>query len=212
MNTVEIRRECLRSERLLEPDLLTDPIRQFEVWLGEAVAAKLHEPFAMTLATATRDSVPSARIVLLRGLDDRGFAFFTSYEGRKAQELAENPRAALVFYWAELERQVRVEGPVSLASAEESDAYFNSRPVESRLAACAARQSAVIASRDELESRWQALRQQYPDGNVPRPSTWGGYRVYPEVIEFWQGGPHRLHDRFRFTRHPSGWKVERLAP
>jgi pyridoxamine 5'-phosphate oxidase len=206
------RRSCQRTERLLEADVSHDPLRLFDEWMHKAAGAELHEPYAMTLATATSDGKPSARIVLLRGYDERGFVFFTSYEGRKADELEANPNAALVLYWGELERQVRIEGRVEKTSAAESDAYFDSRPVESRLAACAARQSEVIPSRDVLEARWQELAARYPDGNIPRPPNWGGYRVAPEIIEFWQGAPHRLHDRFRYTRTAGGWRIERLAP
>jgi pyridoxamine 5'-phosphate oxidase len=212
MNTGIIRPDCQRRDRLLEADLNANPHRLFDRWLQEAVAAELHEPFAMTLATATPEGKPSARIVLLRGWDERGFVFYTSYEGRKAAELEANPHAALVIHWAELERQVRIEGEVERTSAAESDAYFQSRPAESRLAACAARQSVVLPDRAVLEASWLALKTQYPEGDIPRPPTWGGYRVTPSVIEFWQGGPHRLHDRFRYTRAGTGWTIERLAP
>lgn len=212
MTSPPLRRPSQRPERFLEADLDPNPLRLFDEWLRAAAGADLPEPYAMTLATATPDGRPSARIVLLRGFDERGFVFFTSYEGRKASELEANPRAALVMHWAELERQVRIEGTVERTSAAESDAYFSSRPPESRLAACAARQSAVLANRETLEASFRALQARYPDGNIPRPETWGGFRVIPQVIEFWQGGPHRLHDRFRYMRLADGWKVERLAP
>ncbi|MCS6975941.1 MAG: pyridoxamine 5'-phosphate oxidase [Gemmatales bacterium] len=206
------RRPIRRAERLLESDVPDDPFLLFEVWLREAIQADLYEPYAMTLATVGPDGAPSARIVLLRGFDRAGFTFFTSYEGRKAQELAVNPQAALVLFWPEMERQIRIEGRAERTSEAESDAYFASRPVESRWAAWAARQSSVLPDRATLEAAWEAVKARYPDGNVPRPPNWGGYRVVPRTIEFWQAGPHRLHDRFRFTRIDTGWLRERLAP
>jgi pyridoxamine 5'-phosphate oxidase len=206
------RRPCQRPDRLLEEDMPPEPMGLFGQWLEEAVRANLYEPYAMTLATVGNNGQPSARIVLLRGWDESGFAFFTSYQGRKAEELAANPRAALVLFWPELERQVRIEGTVSRTSPEESDAYFASRPVESRWAAWAATQSQVLPNRAFLEAAWEQAKARFADGNVPRPPHWGGYRVWPEVIEFWQAGPHRLHDRFRYSRTADGWRRERLAP
>jgi pyridoxamine 5'-phosphate oxidase len=195
-----------------EADLDPDPIRQFGAWLAQAEAAGLPLPDAATLATATPDGRPSARMVLVRGFDERGFVFFTNYESRKGQELAANPQAALAFYWAPLERQVRVEGLVERASAEESDRYFETRPLDSRLGAWASDQSQVIPHRQTLERRIEELRARFPD-RVPRPPHWGGYRVMPLSIEFWQGRPGRLHDRLRYVRLGTGaWQVQRLAP
>jgi len=197
---------------LRESDVDPDPIRQFSKWFEEAITIGVIEPHSMALATSTPDGRPSVRIVLLRGCDERGFAFFTNYESRKAIELEANPRAALVLHWHELERQVRIEGRVERVSAAESDAYFQSRPVGSRLGAWASRQSEVIASRESLEARYEELQSRYPDGEVPRPENWGGYLVVPDVMEFWQGRPNRLHDRLLFSRRGTGWVIERLAP
>jgi pyridoxamine 5'-phosphate oxidase len=197
---------------LSEADVDPDPVRQFRAWFEQAQAAGVADPTAMTLATATPDGRPSARVVLLKGLGPDGFVFFTNYDGRKGRELAANPRAALVFFWPELERQVRIEGTVEPVSPAESDAYFRSRPVGARLGAWASPQSEVIPSREALERRLRELEAQYPDGEVPRPPHWGGYRVRPEAVEFWQGRPNRLHDRLRYRRVPGGWRLERLAP
>lgn len=166
----------------------------------------------MTLGTAGKDGRPSARMVLLKGVDERGFLFFTNYESRKGRELAANPRAALVFYWHEVNRQVRVTGRVSKLPAAESDAYFATRPWGSRLAAAASRQSGVLQSRSALETRYAELETQYPDGATPRPINWGGYCVHPDEIEFWQQGPNRLHDRLRYRKSRGSWILERLSP
>lgn len=189
-----------------------DPLKQFQVWLQDAVEAGLPEPNAMTLATVGLDGMPAARIVLLKGLDS-GFVFYTSYESDKAQQLAREPRAALLFLWNELERQVRIEGVTAPIAAEESDAYFTSRPRNSRLGALASHQSQVVANRGVLEARFAELEQQYAGQDVPRPSHWGGYRLVPTLLEFWQGRPSRLHDRLRYRRQDDGsWQIERLEP
>ena len=205
-------RQNYTLQALNEADVDPDPIRQFQRWLDQAIAAELPEPNAMTLATATRDGIPSARIVLLKGLDARGFAFYTNYESRKGQELADNPRAALVFLWTVLERQVRIEGQVEKVAAAETDAYFQSRPLASRLGAWASEQSRVICDREVLEQRFAELKATYADETVPRPPHWGGYRVIPHQIEFWQGRTSRLHDRLRYRLEQGNWLLERLAP
>jgi pyridoxamine 5'-phosphate oxidase len=202
------------DERTLsEADVDPDPFRQFAAWFREAAAAGLYQPEAMTLATVGPDGRPSARVVLLRTFDERGFTFFTNYDSRKAHDLAARPRAALVFFWAELHRQVRVEGVAELVSAEESDAYFAGRPRGSQLSAWASPQSEVVAGRDILERRVEELARQYEGRPVPRPPRWGGCRVVPDAMEFWQGRANRLHDRLSFRRRPAGtWHMVRLAP
>ena len=197
-----------------EADAAPDPFAQFDRWFKEALAAKLPEPNTMTLATVGDDGRPSARIVLIKGVDERGFVFFTNYESRKGRDLAAHPHAALLFYWIELERQVRIEGRIEKTSADESDRYFASRPLGSRIGAWASEQSAVIDSRATLEAREKAVAERYGE-NPPRPPHWGGYRVVPDAIEFWQGRPSRLHDRLLYTRDAaaaSGWTISRLSP
>jgi pyridoxamine 5'-phosphate oxidase len=198
---------------LLEVDVPDNPFALFAQWYLDAEAAESPEPSAMALATATADGVPDARMVLMRGFDERGFAFYTNYQSRKAAELMQNPRAALVFHWATLKRQVRVEGQVEIVSAAESDAYFRSRPFGHRLGALVSPQSQVIPDRQFLEERLQKVAEEYgEDSEVPRPPHWGGYRVAPHTIEFWQGRANRLHDRLRYRRSKDGWIIERLAP
>ena len=201
------------SQRSLsEADVDPDPIKQFITWLSEAVDAGANEANAMTLATADPGGSPSARTVLLKSVDQAGLAFFTNYNSRKARDLESNPRAALVFFWPELERQVRIEGTVTRTSEAESEAYFHSRPADARFSAAASPQSEPVASRQMLEQRIAALRKQHPAGDVPRPAHWGGYRVLPTRLEFWQGGAGRLHDRIEYLRDGSKWTVRRLAP
>jgi pyridoxamine 5'-phosphate oxidase len=195
-----------------ESDVDADPIVQFGRWFDDAAQHGLLMPEAMTLATATVDGRPSARMVLLRGYDQRGFVFYTNYESRKGAELAGNPAAALVFWWGELERQVRVEGRVERTSREESEAYFRTRPVGSRLGAWASAQSRVIPGRSVVDQRFAELAASHPGGDVPLPPFWGGFRLDPEVVELWQGRPNRLHDRLRYTRADGRWRIERLAP
>jgi pyridoxamine 5'-phosphate oxidase len=199
---------------LLEKDLAKDPFRQFEKWFQEVEAAKLVEPNAMTLATTGQDGRPSARTVLLKGLDGRGFVFYSNYESRKGRELAQLPRASLVFPWLALERQVIVEGMVARVTREESEAYFHSRPRASQLGAWVSQQSSLITGRPVLEDSLKALEQKYAGREIPLPPNWGGYRVTPETVEFWQGRRSRLHDRLRYRRDAKTgeWSVERLAP
>jgi pyridoxamine 5'-phosphate oxidase len=198
---------------LRECDVDPDPFRQFRVWYGEAEAAQIPLVDTMALATATPDGKPSVRMVLLKGVDDRGFIFFTNYESRKGHELATNPHTALVMHWKELERQVRVEGTVELITDAESDAYFQTRPWGSRVSACISPQSRVIRSRELLERRMQEVMSQHPDEHIARPPNWGGYRVLPTTIEFWQGRPNRLHDRLCYQRSDDDrWRIERLCP
>lgn len=211
MTLAELRKDyCLAG--LVETDLARDPFRQFEKWFQEAEAAKIPEPNAMTLATASPDGRPSARTILLKGLDGRGFVFFSNYESRKGRELAMNPRATLLFPWVALERQVIVEGPVVKVPREESETYFHSRPRASQLAAWGSQQSSIISGRGVLEDSMKMLEQKYAGREVPLPPHWGGWRLAPETVEFWQGRRSRLHDRLRYRREKDDWIIERLAP
>ena len=214
MNTNKFRREySVHNGHLLEQNVSPDPFKQFEKWFSDAIAAKLDLPDAMTLATATSDGIPSARMVVLRGFDAKGFCFYTDYESQKGRELAENSNAALVFYWRELDRQVRSTGTVEKLTPEESDAYFASRPVSSQLAVCTERQSRVITHREHLTEGFQRAEEMYASDKIPRPSHWGGYRLAPNLFEFWQGCPNRLHDRLCYTLQSDGtWEMTRLSP
>jgi len=197
---------------LLEKDLAKNPFRQFEQWFQEAEAAKLVEPNAMTLATVGRDGRPSARTVLLKACDGRGFVFYTNIESRKGRELEANPRAVLLFPWVAMERQIIAEGPVTRVAREEAEAYFHSRPRPSQLAAWASPQTTAVAGRAVLEESYRVVEKKYEGREVPLPPHWGGYRLAPELVEFWQGRRSRLHDRLRLRRESGDWVVERLAP
>jgi pyridoxamine 5'-phosphate oxidase len=195
-----------------ELNVTDDPIALCREWIEDARQAGIFLPERVNLATATKDGIPSARMMLHKGVDERGFVFYTNYESRKGRELAENPRAALTFHWSVLERQIRVEGTVEKLSTRESEAYFSSRPRGSRIGAWASNQSAPIESREELERRFHEYDRKYPGENVPLPPFWGGWRLVPQRIEFWQGRLNRLHDRLSYTRTPTGWEITRLNP
>jgi pyridoxamine 5'-phosphate oxidase len=198
---------------LRRADLHSDPFEQFGAWFAAALAADIRDVNAMTLATATGDGKPTARIVLLKGFDERGFAFFTNYDSEKGRQLEANPYAALAFFWVKLERQIRISGRVEKTSREDSAAYFHSRPAGARLGAWASKQSEVIDSRQILDARLEQMTERFEGGEIPLPPHWGGYRVTPDQIEFWQGRPNRLHDRFRYSRRADGsWQIDRLAP
>ncbi len=213
INLAALRQEYSRGE-LLESNVASEPITQFSSWFAEATAAQVPEVNAMTLATADGSGAPSARIVLLKAFDERGFVFFTNYNSRKGRDLAANPRAALCFFWHALERQVRIDGTIEKVTRAESEAYFQTRPLGSQIGAWVSQQGEVIASRDVLEQRAAELVQRFAGQPVPLPDFWGGYRVIPAMVEFWQGRPSRLHDRLQYFRDDKGgnWKLQRLSP
>ncbi len=206
-------RHDYEARGLRRADLDADPIHQFTAWFTDAAGAGLRDANAMSLATAAADGTPSVRIVLLKGFDERGFVFFTNYKSEKARDLEANPRAALALYWTQLERQIRISGTVEKTSREESAHYFHSRPIGSQLGAWVSHQSKVIDARKVLDARLAEMEERFGRGEIPLPPHWGGYRVQPVIMEFWQGRPNRLHDRFRYTRQENGlWNIERLAP
>lgn len=212
IDVAALRKEYSREE-LTESSVSSSPFEQFSRWFDEAMAAALPEPTAMTLATASESGQPSARVVLLKGITERGFIFFTNYASHKGQDLDATPLAALLFFWPELERQIRIEGWVEQLTPEESFAYFTSRPLASQIGAWASAQSTVVPSKEFLEERYAEMQQRFADGTVPLPPTWGGYRVIPATFEFWQGRPSRMHDRIRYRRdEEDAWIVERLSP
>jgi pyridoxamine 5'-phosphate oxidase len=212
MSDIAEQRISYERDSLEEAKAAADPLVQFRAWLEEALAAKLLEPYAVTVASVGGDGMPSARVVLLRGYDERGFVFFTNYESRKGRELQAHPQAALLFYWGELERQVRIEGSVALISGDESDAYFAKRPRGHRLSAWASPQSRVVADRAALEAEMAEYDAKFAGVDVPRPSYWGGFRVTPRAYEFWQGRRNRVHDRLVYRRDGDAWVRERIAP
>ncbi|MEX2381815.1 MAG: pyridoxamine 5'-phosphate oxidase [Opitutales bacterium] len=212
MSIFHLRKEYMSAD-LRRGNLRGDPFEQFDVWFRQAREVCLSEPNAMTLATADRSGQPSARIVLLKEYSSEGFRFFTNYGSRKGRELAENPQAALVFHWGELERQVAAKGSVVRVSREESEVYFHSRPIGSQLGACVSQQSDAIPNREALERQLEELREKYSGKEIPVPELWGGFLLIPSYMEFWQGRPNRLHDRFRYSKKPEGgWRIDRLAP
>lgn len=206
-----IRREW-SSRKLDESNVSSNPFGQFSEWMREAIDADILDPNAMTLATADKSGVPSARIVLLKSIDEKGLVFYTNYESKKAKDLLENPRASVVLFWKELERQIRVIGTVEKISQKESEEYFTTRPYESQIGAWASKQSSELKGRELLEKKFAEIKSKYPEGKVPLPEFWGGFRIIPEQFEFWQGRPSRLHDRIAYFKENGKWKIIRLAP
>ena len=211
MNLADIRTDYTKHG-LLEKDLAADPFTQFGRWFDQALSAHIDEPNAMTLATASLDGQPSARVVLLKGFDQNGFVFYSNYESRKGRELDQNNKATLLFFWSSLERQIRIEGVIEKVSVEESKQYFDSRPEGSRIGAWSSRQSASISSRDILEENFNKFSQSFAQQDIPLPPYWGGYRLKPHVFEFWQGRESRLHDRLRYRFADDRWHIDRLSP
>lgn len=211
-NYINTLRHDFSKQTLDEKDADKNPIDQFSKWFKEAVDSNVNEPNAMCLSTVSSEGKPSSRILLLRNFNENGFVFYTNYTSRKGEEISTNQNVALLFFWPELERQVRIEGKLSKQSSQESDLYFNSRPRTSKLGAWTSAQSKVIESRKVLDEEYKKLSEKYPGENVPRPDYWGGYILEPETLEFWQGRPSRLHDRILYTQDSKGWKIERLAP
>ncbi|MCW3085232.1 MAG: Pyridoxine 5-phosphate oxidase [Bacteroidetes bacterium] len=211
-NYINSLRHDFSKQTLDETDVAKNPFLQFEKWFKEAIDSKVNEPNAMTVATVSGQGQPTARIVLLRNFNEDGFVFYTNYTSRKGENIADNPKAALLFFWPELERQVRIEGTLTKQTAEESDRYFNSRPRTSKLGAWTSEQSKIITGRNILDEAYKKLSEKYPGEDVPRPDYWGGYVLRPDSMEFWQGRPSRLHDRILYTLENNNWKIARLAP
>lgn len=212
MDIGHVRKDFQNHAPLRREHLADNPFQQFELWLGEAMAAKLEEPNGFVLSTVSASGMPSQRTVLLKFFDEQGFVFYTNYHSNKAQEIALNPKVSMLFPWYDLQRQVKIQGVAGKVSREQSLKYFLSRPTGSQLGAWTSPQSKIIESRDFLTLQWQKMREKFKDGQIPLPDFWGGYRITPEKIEFWQGQPSRLHDRFEYRRNQSGWEIVRLAP